>query len=120
MAAAAGLVFALCTDAALVSAGAGHFSGVPLGLLAAPLVLIAACTAVRRELRRDPAAMWLVLGTAWIIAPFVDQHLTHAVALDGVVPDFVHHAAGWSALALSSRRWTSAQRRTVGRPGTML
>jgi hypothetical protein len=106
---AGGLIAAACTDGLLVAAGAGHFAGPPLGLFVAPLLIVLLSRAVRDELRSDVTSALLVFGAAWLAAPFVDQHLTGAVALDGALPDLVHHAAGWLALAPTWRRRITPQ-----------
>ena len=107
---AAGLVAAAITDGLLVAAGLGHFAGPPVGLLAAPMLLTVLSGRVRDSLRREDAASWVAVGAAWICAPFLDQHLTGAVVLDGVIPDLIHHTAGWAALLPAWRRLPIGER----------
>jgi hypothetical protein len=76
---ATGLAAGAATDLLLVVGGAGSLAGLQLGVVAAPLLLLAA------------------------LAPFVDQHLTRAVVLHGALPDLIHHLAGWPALIIGAR-----------------
>jgi hypothetical protein len=104
---AAGFVAAALVDALIVLAGAGRFDGPPLGIIAAPLLLLLLRRDVRRALADDPTAALLALGAGWILAPFVDQHLTGAVALDGAPADFVHHMAASLPLVAAAVRLPS-------------
>ena len=104
VAAAAGLAASAATDGLLAALGAGRFHGLPLGVAAAPLLLLALVPRVRRALDATPAAALVVLGVAWTLAPLIDQHATRAVVLDGAVPDAIHHLAGWPALFAGARR----------------
>jgi hypothetical protein len=101
---AAGLALAALTDATIVAAGGGTFRGVPLGLLAAPLLLLAAVPSVRDAVRAEPARALVLLGAAWTLAPLVDQHLLRVVAVQGLALDVVHHVAGWLPLLAGSQR----------------
>jgi hypothetical protein len=113
---AAGAALAACTDGVLALSGFGRFAGVPLGLLALPALALAVSPRVRDELARDPAMTLLIVGSAWVAAPFADQHVTAAVVLDGPLPDLIHHAAGWSVLLPAWRmRATTAHPTTGGR-----
>lgn len=100
---AAGLALAAVTDAAIVAAGGGTFRGAPLGLLGAPLLLLAALPSVRAALRAEPARALVLLGAAWTLAPLLDQHLLEVVAVDGLALDLVHHVAGWLPLLAGSQ-----------------
>jgi hypothetical protein len=100
---ATGLAAGAATDLLLVVGGAGSLAGLQLGVVAAPLLLLAALAPVRRALIANPAAVLVVIGAAWTLAPFVDQHLTRAVVLHGALPDLIHHLAGWPALIIGAR-----------------
>ena len=102
-AAAAGLATAAATDALLAAAGAARVTGLELGLVAAPLLSLAALAPVRRALAGNGARMLVVLGAAWTLAPLIDEHLTRAVVMDGALPDILHHLAGWPALIVGAR-----------------
>jgi hypothetical protein len=104
VAVALGLVAAALVDGLLAATGAGRFAGLPLGLLAAPLLGLLASGRIRRAVIGDAGRALLIVGAAWTLAPLVDQHLTRAIALDGVLPDTIHHLAGLGALLAGSRR----------------
>src|SRR5512132_2956598 len=105
-AAAIGLAAAAATDAALAVGGAARFGGPPLGLLAIALLMLLGSGTVRRNLTSDAERTLLVIGAAWTVAPFLDQHLTGAVVITGAAADVAHHTAGWAALAAATViRW---------------
>jgi hypothetical protein len=100
---AAGLGAAAAGDLLITAAGAGRVTGVQLGAVTAPLLLLALLAPVRHALLANPASTLVVLGAAWTLAPLVDQHLTGAVVIDGALPDAIHHLAGWPALIAGAR-----------------
>jgi hypothetical protein len=70
---------------------------------AASLLALALFADVRRELAANGRTMLIVLGAAWTLAPFVDEHMTRAVVMGGPLPDVIHHLAGWPALIAGAR-----------------
>lgn len=105
---AAGAVGAAATDVALVALGGAAFTGMPLGVLLAPVLLGAASPAVREALLGG--AGLLAVGAAWTLVPLVDHHVTGAVTIDGALPDLIHHVAGWAALVAGSLRLDRPER----------
>jgi hypothetical protein len=103
VAAAAGLAAAAATDGLLAAAGAAHVTGLEVGVAAAPLLFLALFAAVRRELFATGWTTLVVLGAAWTLAPFIDEHITRAVDMGGALPDLLHHLAGWPALIIGAR-----------------
>jgi hypothetical protein len=99
---AAGAAASAATAVLLSAAGGATFSGLPLGLLLAPLLLGAASPAVRALL--CTGAGLVAVGAAWTLVPLLDHHVTGAIAIDGALPDLVHHVAGWAALVAGSLR----------------
>jgi hypothetical protein len=100
---AAGLAAGAATDLVLVGVGSATIAGAQAGLVAAPLVVLAAPRSVRRSLREHRGAALVAFGAAWTLAPLIDQHLTQVVVIDGVLSDLIHHAAGWVPLLIGAQ-----------------
>ena len=103
VAAVAGLAAGAATDGCLAAVGAARVDGLQVGVAAAPLLALALPVSVRRELVAGVGPALLFAGSAWMLAPLVDQHLTRAVVVDAPVPDLIHHLAGWPAVLAGAR-----------------
>ncbi|HEY3190654.1 MAG TPA: hypothetical protein VGJ70_24395, partial [Solirubrobacteraceae bacterium] len=103
VAAAAGLGAAAAMDGLLAAVGAARIGGLQLGVAAAPLLALAVVAPIRRALSARPGAALVALGSAWTLAPLIDQHATRAVVVAGALPDVIHHLAGWPALFAGAR-----------------
>lgn len=97
---AAGLALGAATDALLALGGAAQLSGLPVGVLCAPLLVLLGLGA-RSELSTGRGL--LLLGAAWTAAPLVDQHLLGVVTVDDLAFDVLHHVAGWIPLWFGSQ-----------------
>jgi hypothetical protein len=99
---AAGAAASAATALLLSAAGGATLAGLPLGVALAPLLLGAASSDVRERL--CTGAGLVAVGAAWTLVPLLDHHVTGAIAIDGALPDLIHHVAGWAALVAGSLR----------------